>query len=77
MSLASAGRGEGTLAAGLASLARDLCTGHGATLRRAPMLGVMLCCHCLEILNKFFNKGVPLLHFALGPAKCLANPVAK
>ena len=49
-----------------------------ATLRRALALGVMLCSRCLEILNNFFNKGgVPLLHFILGPAKCLASPVVK
>lgn len=50
-------KGEVKLVAGWKLLALDLCAGTRATSRRAPVLGVMLCYQCLEILDNFFNKG--------------------
>lgn len=69
-------KGEVKLVAGSASWPLDLCAGTRATLRRAPVLGVMLCYQCLEILDNL-NK-VSLFSLHNGACKSAwASPVAK
>ena len=40
---------------------------------KSPILGLMLCCHNLEILNNF-EQGAPHFHFALGSRKYEVGP---
>ena len=59
----------------LSSRAGYLYSPKGPVLRRAPMLGSMLCCHLHEIINIFFNKeALTHSHFALGNINCVASP---
>lgn len=41
------------------------------------MLGVMLCYHCLEILDNFFNKGGPTSPLHTGGCKVFSQSCGK
>lgn len=60
---------------GLASWAHVLCSHNAVPPHRAEKdsaAWLMLCCHCLEIVNNFFKRGAPHFHFVLS----LTNEVA-
>lgn len=44
----------------------------GAPRSEGPLLGLMFCCHCLEILNSFWT-GASHLPFAPGPENSAAG----
>lgn len=54
----------------LASVVCDLCSNTGS-MYKLPILDLILCCHCLEILSSF-EEGVLHFYFVLGPTNCVA-----
>lgn len=45
----------------------------GVTCPQGPVLGLMLCCHCLETLDAFKTRS-PYFHFVLGSGDGAAGP---
>lgn len=50
---------------GIASRVCDLCGHTGPPAQKGPVLGLMLCCHCLENLNTFCKRG-PTFSYCTG-----------
>lgn len=49
--------------------------GEGAQAQKESEVGLMLCCHHLEVLNNF-EQGASYFHFSLGPTYYIADSEA-